>query len=340
MSKRLRLHDKRTKNLRFATQHHIFPTIHSQPFIAIYLLFFIVYIQGEWQWTPETGWVNVKKIRLGKSGELNKAGIKLLKQGKCQDATTYFIGAYRTSKSDKFSQKVMLNLAKAWICANKNYRAYTIMKLFAEKYPHSPYLEEIIKLQYEIGFNFLNGAKKEIWGISVLPAENIGHNIIQKLIEKYPFSQYTKENMLKYANLLFSRRDYNRAFTYYKKYAELYPEDEYASFAIIRMFHSKKSNTPREHYDKTTIDEMETEFTKLQLKNTKTPIIDKYGYKKIKENIDNMRAKSDFEIAMYYIRIGKEKAALTYLQTIIEEYPQSIYAKNAKEQIEKINNKK
>ncbi len=308
--------------------------------ITIYCLLFTINLRSEWQWTKETGWVNVKKIRLGRSGKLNEEGLKLLKQGKCADAAQYFIGAYRTSKSEKFSQKVMINLAKAWICSNKNYRAYSVMELFTQKYPHSPYLDEIIKLQYEIGFNFLKGAKREIWGISILPAKSIGHNIIQKLMEKYPFSQYTKENIMKYANFLYSNKEYSMASTYYKKYVELYPEDEYASFAVVRMFHSKQNHTKGQPYDKTNLDEMETELTKLYFKNTKTDIMDKQAYKQLKDNTDNLKAKSDFDVAMYYVRTGKKNAAITYLQTIIEEYPQSIYAKYAKEQLDKINNKK
>lgn len=297
-------------------------------------------IRCEWQWTKETGWVNIKKIRLGKSGELNKEGIKLLKKGRCEESAQYFIGAYKTSRSDKFSQKVLINLARAWICANKNYRAYSVMKLFIEKYPYSPYLEEVIKLQYEIGFNFLKGAKKEIWGVALLPAKSIGHNIIQKLIEKYPYSPHTKENLLKYANLLFAKKEYNLAATYYKKFVELYPESEYASFAVVKMFQSKQNAIPEKYYDKTTLEEMENELTKLDLSTTKKAIIEKEKYKKIKESVENLKAKADFETALYYIKTGKKNAAITYLKAIIEEYPDSIYAKNAIEELEKLSNKK
>ncbi|MFN7181861.1 MAG: hypothetical protein ACK4NF_04170 [Planctomycetota bacterium] len=306
---------------------------------VLWLMLVAFYCKCEWQWTKETGWINIKKIRLGESAKLNKDGMKLLKEGRCNEATEYFIGAYRTAKTAKFTQVVMLNLARAWICVKKYYRAYSVLKLLTTKYPYSPYLEEIIKLNYEIGFSFLKGAKKEIWGVSILPAKSIGHNLIQTLIDKYPFSKYTRENILKYANFSYSKKKYSLAYQYYKKYIELYPEDEYSSFAVIRMFQSKENETPEGSYDKTSIEHLESELRRLYLDSSRKKMLTDKEYKQVKRKVDELKAKADFDVAMYYLKVGKKEAAQIYLESIVDEYPDSTYARKAIEELKKINNK-
>ncbi len=107
--------------------------------ITFLYVLLVISLRAEWQWSKETGWINIRRVRLGNSGKLNREGVKLLKEGRCEEATQYFISAYKTSKSGKFSQKILLNLATAWICAKKYYRAYSILKVITERYPHSPY---------------------------------------------------------------------------------------------------------------------------------------------------------------------------------------------------------
>jgi TolA-binding protein len=102
------------------------------------------------------------------------------------------------------------------------------------------------------------------------------------------------------------------------------------------MFQSKQNNTPQEHYDKTNIEDLEAELTKLYFKDNKKDVIDEESYKKLKRTVENLKAKSDFDIAMYYLKIGKKNAAKVYLETIIEEYPKSVYAERAKEEIKKL----
>jgi outer membrane protein assembly factor BamD (BamD/ComL family) len=307
----------------------------------IYILVFffvlvcrIIFLQ--WTWTKETGWVNIKKIKLGNAAKLYNNGVKLLKAHRCNEAVDHFIGAYRSAKTANLSQKILLNLAKGWLCLGHNYRAYSVMQLLTEKYPYTPYLDEIISLNYEIGFNFLKGAKKEIWGVKILPAKSIGHKIIQSLIAKYPYSKITYLNLLKYANFLYSTKDYENAYTYYKKFVELYPEKDEASFAVIRMFQSKQYKNPQHAYDKTNIEEMEQDLAKIYFKELKKEVIDESDYKKLKSTVENLKAKADFETAMFYLKVGKKQACITYLQSIIEEYPNSPYAKQAKIELSKL----
>jgi outer membrane protein assembly factor BamD len=125
------------------------------------------------------------------------------------------------------------------------------------------------------------------------------------------------------ANCYFQLKDYNIASYYYKQYTQLYPRGEHVQEAAFNSAYCNYLDSPRSTLDQTSTF---TALKELQL------YIDLYpNDSRVEEAtrlMDDLRDKlevKDYNIAKLYYRMESYQAAITSLENLLDDYPDTDY---------------
>jgi outer membrane protein assembly factor BamD len=214
------------------------------------------------------------------------------------------------------------------------YKAHIVYNKILTQYPHSKRTSQIIKNEYEIGEIFLSGKKRKVMGIELLPALSTAEEIFKSIVESNPYSKYGDDAQYQLGQVYKKMGNYSKAEKAFEAVIKNYPDSPLAEKARYQIaLTSLESSKASEYEQKSTekaiegFEEFIEEEPPQELKKEAEEAISKLKDKK---------AKHDFDIAKYYEDNSEYKAAVIYYQSVINEYPQSIWAKKAKERIEKI----
>ena len=164
--------------------------------------------------------------------------------------------------------------------------SYKWFRQFLIDFPRTERLNDVINRELEIGFKFINGAKRSLWG------------------------EYYDEALSEYENFI----------KVYPK-SKLVPEAEYHMAQCYVLMYQGYG------YEVTPLAEAYKITSKFLEKYPDSATNNEAS--KLHERITNFLAQRDYEVAMFYIRTDKAKSARIYLDSVIKNYPETQWAKNA-----------
>jgi outer membrane protein assembly factor BamD len=147
--------------------------------------------------------------------------------------------------------------------------------------------------------------------------------IFQTLINFYKGTKKAEKLQYYYAYCHYKQKDYMLASYYFKRFAQNYPRSEYAEEANFLSAYCYYLDSP-----KTTLDQENTikAIGELQLFTDMYPRSERV--EEANMLIDELRAKlqkKDFDIAKLYYKMQRYMAAITSLNTLLRDYPDSEY---------------
>lgn len=149
----------------------------------------------------------------------------------------------------------------------------------------------------------------------------------QQLREEYPFSPLASEAELLEADIYFARKDYLSAAAAYQAFEELHPTHKRVDYAMLRRGLAYAEDIPDVDRDQTPSRNAAIVFARL-LANYP----DSEHAPEVREKLTHARnqlAGHEIYVARYYIRKDEDRAAMTRLQVVVQEFSDTSYGPEA-----------
>jgi outer membrane protein assembly factor BamD len=222
----------------------------------------------------------------------------------------------------------------------KDEAAFKAYQTLIERYPKLTNFAEIIERQFDIANRFLDGQWFKLWNtVPLYPSMDKTIKLYEQIIKNGPYSAVAPKAQLKIA-VAYERKlspDYASAAKAYERAADRYNDKKEGVDGLysLAMAYNKQANTAE--YDQSIAAQAiatYTDFATLHPEDSRVP--------QAQEHIKAMKAeqaRGSFDIALYYEKKHKWKAASIYYNEVIDYLrndPNSKYASQARERIEAI----
>lgn len=155
---------------------------------------------------------------------------------------------------------------------------------------------------------------------------------------KFPYSKFAVEAQLKIADIYFQQESYAEAAAAYEAFKDLHPKHEKVAYAMFRTgkahFNDAPENVARDLGGAT---RAVTAYNEFLRRFPSAPEAEE-GKKDLAEMRDRL-AKKEMYIAGFYMKQNLRDSALPRLQKIVELYPDTPTATEAKAKVEEIREK-
>lgn len=199
--------------------------------------------------------------------------------------------------------------------------------------PSAILIQRVLQRRYDIGMSFLGGASRRVLGLSV-SAEGRGLQILDELVEKYPFQPFADDAVYHIASYYLRRGDYPEAERLFQRLLRDYPDSSWATTAEYRVGEAAYRQLKGVEYDFGVLDTAERRFARYIKLN---PDGDQAARARASQvEIEGLRAKRWLKIAEFYIAFDKEDAARVYLLKLVESYPRTSEGGRAGELLEQL----
>lgn len=216
-------------------------------------------------------------------------------------------------------------------------KAFKEYQKLLEKYPKVENYQEILKRQYEIASRYLAGQWFKLWGyIPFFPSMDKTAEMFEKVIKNGPYSGVAPQARMNIGAAREKQSDYPLAVKAYETAADVYHDQRnVAADALYKagLAYNKQAKTAE--YDQSVAGQAINTFAEFISLYPNDPRVTEA--QKIMDGLKTEQSRGSLQIAKFYERKGRWKAALVYYNEAADKDPNSIYAKEAKQRIEQIN---
>jgi tetratricopeptide (TPR) repeat protein len=230
--------------------------------------------------------------------------------------------------------------AEIFYCKGKFTKAVKNYEKMLTEYPKSKLTDAALDREFAIATAYLGGRKKTLLGFIKIKGYAEGIRIMEKITDRVGLdTQMGIKASVAVAHNYEGRKKYNEA---YLKWWEISLEWETGSIgrdALLGMARCKRAvyNKPPEHkrhyYDASCLRSAKTYYSRFKLLYPKDAA--EIGVDEILSEIDEQLAYKQLSIGRYYQRTGSRQAANLYYDMVINDWPESKAAQEAKELLTK-----
>jgi outer membrane protein assembly factor BamD len=214
-------------------------------------------------------------------------------------------------------------------------KAFKELQKTIENYPDTPYFNEILTKQYEIGNMFLAGERLRVWSIPTFPSMDKTVEIYETVIKNGPYSDIAPLAQMKIGFAREKQKKYKEAVEAYENLIRKYPSSDLVDDAQFQIGFAYMSAARAADYDQTATRRSITAFGDYLTRYPKSEKVEQ-----AQTNITKLRAEQArglFNIARWYDYKEESTSAVIYYNEVIQKHPESDLAKRAKERVEQLN---
>jgi tetratricopeptide (TPR) repeat protein len=175
---------------------------------------------------------------------------------------------------------------------------------------------------------FLSGQKRIVWRILRLPAYDEGVEILDRVWERVPGTRLGELALKLKADYYFNHGDLDLAQDEYANLAQQYPSGRYVQLAMLRTAEAAQAAFPGIRFDDRPLLDAEERYR--QTLSTFPTYAERERVPERLEGIRRQRAEKDLDIARWYERTRQPGAAEFYYRRILEDWPDTLAARQAR----------
>jgi len=295
------------------------------------VLVFSLYAFSYWEWTPQTKrWINPKYAVKDTPKEQFEYAEKFRKSGDIEKAIREHRKLLKHYANSEYAPKSCFALGEIYYNLGKYKKAFDYYQKIVDKYPQSELIFEAIGRQAEIGQEYLYINKKREFSFLRFLKEDKGE-FLKKAVDNSPYDKKAPERLLRLGMFYYDIKQYGKAEEVFRRIIESYPDNPVIEKATFFAIKAEYKSIPDVNYDIEKLEKIEDEINFFISKYPSS--VYKEDLLKLKDEIENQRAKRYYEIARLYERMGKKSASLFYYKKLIEKCPETRYGKKAKSKI-------
>jgi outer membrane protein assembly factor BamD len=277
-----------------------------------------------WIWTPKSGkWVNPKNVAKESPKEQLDYALGFYNEKKYEEALREFkklLKEYPKSFEASESQYCLGLIEES---RQNYYEAYLAYQKLIDKYPFSERIKDVIERQYDIAGKFMSGYKRKALGIS-LPVENPAIEIYNKVIENSTYGPFAPKAQYKLGLVLKGLQRYFEAEDAFDKVIANYPDSEWAEPAKFQIASCRAAMARSPEYDQGAAGEAKQKFEDF-VREHPDAVLSQEAEANI-ASLNEKEAEAYFNTARFYEKQKASKAAKIYYESVINNYPESVWA--------------
>jgi len=292
-----------------------------------------------WIWTPETNkWVNPKYSVKETPAEQLAYAEEFYEAQEYKEAISECEKLIKHYPKAREAAEAQFLIAKCFQDQGKTYTAFKHYQTVIDMYPFSDKSAEIVKIQYDIALELLEGKtnnskmKDAFLGNDYNPID-----ILRTVIKNAPYGQYAAISQYKIGLYLMEKRLYQESRDELEKVINDYPDSEWAQAAQYQIAIADMSRSSAAEYDQKV-----TQAAVRELEAFAETYPDAEFSEDAKEHIKELRnkeAENSFVVAKFYEKQKKYASARIYYQSIIDDYASTTWASQALERMREISGK-
>ena len=217
-----------------------------------------------------------------------------------------------------------------------NDKAYDAYSYYLTKYPQGEDFDAIVDSMFKIAKLFLEGEKRRLFGIKVAASMQRAQAMFEGIVKNAPFSKLAPLAQFNVGQALEKQGEYPKAIEAYQAVYTKYPNDTIAADALYQVGYVRAKEAREGSYDPATNQKAREAFEDFI---ARYPNSEKSA--QARENIKSLEGgtnKNTLEIAKFYDKTKKFKAAVIYYNDVIKGQPGTPEADYAKGRIEALKN--
>jgi outer membrane protein assembly factor BamD len=157
---------------------------------------------------------------------------------------------------------------------------------------------------------------------------------LRSIRNKFPYSQFAPLAQLRLADVYFLQESFGESAVAYETFRDLYPQHDRSAFALFRIAKSYFRDTPSQVARDLASASRAAEAYRVFLRKYPTdPLHDEAAQDLA--TAEDLLAKKEKEIANFYSKNGQNKAARTRLEKLVNLYPKTPTAAEARQELER-----
>lgn len=211
--------------------------------------------------------------------------------------------------------------------ANDTYHA-----LLAD-FPGSMYAEKALSGRFRVAEQYLAGKRRRaLGGLMRVKDRDGGVEILDEIVANYPDTSLAEQAQLAKANYYYERGEFELAEDEYARFVREFPRSRYQAKALLWSAYAALASFPGIHFDDAPLIEARERF--VQFTRSYPGQAQQFEVSTLLEQIEATRADKTFEIGWFYERTGQQPTARYYYEALIERWPETPGASQARSRLE------
>ena len=228
-------------------------------------------------------------------------------------------------------------LARCYEEEGKDEKAFKEYQTLVEKYPKLENYDEVVKRQFLIANRFLAGKWFKLWDyIPVFPSMDRTIRMYEQIIKNGPYSDVAPEAQMNIGQAHEQRliKDFPAAAKAYEKAADRYSDRKTGADALFKVGVAYNQQAKTAEYDQSVASQAISTFTDFMTLHPEDTRVSEA--QKVIDSLRTEQARGSFEIAGFYEKKRRWRAAVIYYNDVVEKDPNSPQAAEALKRIEAI----
>ena len=296
--------------------------------LTLIILFLTVFTStgyAAWVWTPETGsWLNPKYAVRDTAKEQFEWAMHFYDARDYKKSVKEFDKLVRFYPNSRYASKAQYYVGRSHENNQERYHAFLAYQKALDAYPYIENREEIIKREYDIGILFYEGQKAKVLGVAILPALDKAIEIFEKVVANDLYGGYADKAQFKIGESYNKQALYAQAVMAFQRLIEEYPTSELVDEARYEVAYATYRASLDPEYNQDATDDAIMEFENFARRNSANELAAEAG--KVLNILKEKRAKSVFDIAIFYERQRHYASAAVYYKEVVDKYPNTSVA--------------
>ncbi len=289
--------------------------------------------EASWIWSPDIGkWINPKNASKDTPELQLDWAMSFFNQKDWDRAIDEFEKLVETFPTSRLAAESVYYTGLCWEQRNDLSKASGSYQKLIDRYPYSDRIKEAIKREFEIANEFAGGGKVKMLGVAVLPGQDKALELYTHIVKNAPYGSYGDQAQFQIGELYKRQGEYELSRKAYQTVVDEYPNSELVPKARYQIAYSSMLASKKSQYDEQHAQQAIQEFEEYKDKFPVAP-----QALEADESIKTIRSEKadrDLKVAEFYEDQKKWKSAKVYYEELIQNYPETNAAKEAKKKLD------
>jgi outer membrane protein assembly factor BamD (BamD/ComL family) len=291
-----------------------------------------------WEWTQSAGWARLEGTAKGTPEEQFAHAEQLEERGEFYDAARQYFLLLKTYPDAEEAKEGMRRLADCLFKTENYYGSFQAIEEFIEKYPKTAHLPELMRLEYRIAKQFMEGAQVSLLDDSSSRRKSYraAIEVLEAMVRHDDFGELADDGAYQLGLAHMELKEYRFAKVWFARLIQRFPESELVPWCRYQI---ALCNVP---LGLGTVEEAVQRLKEVEatVATRGTGTGGQAGRPEVEKSLQHLRerqAAKMLENAVFYEKRGTPRAydaAIFTHQEIIRRFPDTPHAKEAARRVE------